>query len=179
MRRTEKTELAQALATADTALDELAKIDRIETEARAELDQMLARGAIDSEKDRTAFASASFRHQLCPANRRKVQAALRELESELPRLIVQARRDFNKKVAASRAVKLEELKAALRPFYGGNERQLKRDVEQLQAPALRAFEKLTAGFVFHENPTIQTKVDEARSLVAHTRRVSRQLGFQD
>ena len=171
------TPLKTHIAHAQAASDELEKLARIERDAKAVIDEVLADGKIEDEREQQKLSSARLRLDLCPARRKKLLESQPKLSIELNDELRARRSEWNRLVAQRRDEVRAEVVSALTPFFPDAKRELKKLVEELRVPAVLAVQRAMDGGSWHgREAKCEALVVEARNFVASVQRFAKLIG---
>ena len=170
-------DLENRIKEAETTVEQIMVIVQKKQTAQRECDEILADGKIDSGKEAERFSRAKFVLDLCVPQEEKLRQRLASFEAELPDLISREVNRFNKLVMEVERARKEEIRAANAPFFNGQPRLLNQLVEQGHFPAVYELQRKAASVPYISEPLPGEMVNAARSVVAHIRRVSKELNL--
>jgi hypothetical protein len=163
------------------AVNNEAACNRMEKEAQAVIDEVLARNDLQDPNEQKRLADARNRMEIVFYQRKKRTVDLPALAREVDKLLSAARAEFNKRVRAARDAKLAELEAVLKPFYPDQARRCHKEAEALDPPAIHAFSKMFAGAPFRPDEKPEDRpgnvMRDCEDFFARTKRISRMLGW--
>jgi hypothetical protein len=156
--------------------EELAKM-LADDERQKQIEASILSAADFGDKAVTELSAARSIRELIAHRLPTTKEALARLETEIERALRPAVAQFNKAVAATAAVKREEVIATLRPFFESNLRRLDRLVDELHVPAVVQILSQTFSPGYNPDPPLDFQARQARRFLEHSARVRKSLNL--
>lgn len=158
--------------------DELSRTQKMRDEAQQKIDNLIALGDLEGDRDQRKFSDARSSFDLAGGRLKYLTKSTAKLSAEVLEEFDAQRARFNAVIKARREKLLGDLEAALRPFFPGAERDLKRVVDGINCPVLRENGKAHWYPEFREHGTDEDKINEGERFVAHAARTLKKFGLQ-
>lgn len=160
-------------------LEERRKIDLIEKSSKSTIESILNDGNIEEPAAMRKLGDARLRLDLVPVRRRRVDSAIAKLMDSLKDAAQVASNAWAKFVQEKINAKMDELRIALEPFYPGEKRHLRSDMEKLHVPAIEEIRRAFHYNGFDENADAEFYVREGETLLKKITSACRSFGWQE
>lgn len=170
--------LIELLKLLPTFLDEARKIDRVETESKKEIEEVLADGKIEDDAELRKLSNAQTRLALVPARRKQIESQLRQSQGELRGALRGAARQWAQFVAGKKDEQFSQFVAAVLPFFENDERAVRRKFQPAEVPA--CYEISRCFWEEHiSHPTAEQDYESAKRFVNKVHQSCKKFGWPE
>lgn len=170
------TELQMLIKKIEDALEEQRRIDLMATEAKREVEQILADGKIGGGEEKR-YASSALALQMLPSRRAYIAKALTSLAADLTSAVASERKRYNNALVAKRAETVGAIQTALAPFFEGEPKQLRKCAAEMKCPALYQIGKAVSDAGSIPDPQPEDVLTLARNFVGRSEMLTKRLGL--
>lgn len=173
-------ELKAAKDRAKKVFEELDRVRKLKKDSVGEIEHVVRHGDFEDEAHLKRFADANLRKQLIPAKEAKILKDLEQFEATWPEVWQAARQEWDRWVGDKRDAEFQNLLVAIRPWYGGEEKEAitRREFENVHIPAIAEYRRYFAPDFYSDAATVKDFVEWADLFLAHVDRVIAKTGWK-